>query len=69
MLDDFNQGHYLEMMDRLHVIMCTLQEHCTEHPVAEKHTDVRAHINSALGELMAAYQLAGTYDFEYEDNQ
>lgn len=65
--DKINAGHYLELMDRLHVIMCTLNDHCLEHPLSESNEDIRFHIDYALGQLWDAYQLVGSKSIDYEN--
>jgi hypothetical protein len=62
--DKINPGHYHEMMDRLHVIMSTLDDHILQHPVAKVHKELNSHLNNALEELWQAYQIAGNLDFE-----
>ena len=32
--NSINKGHYLELMDRLHIVMMNIQEHIIEHPLA-----------------------------------
>jgi hypothetical protein len=54
-----NDGHYLELMDRLHVVMCTLNDHCLEHPLAESDEEIKFKIEYALGQLWDAYQMVG----------
>jgi hypothetical protein len=65
-----NEGHYLELMDRLHVVMCTLNDHCLEHPLTQKNEDIKFQIEYAIGQLWDAYQLVGNkdYDNEMENN-
>ena len=55
-----NSGHYHEMVDRLHVIMCTIDEHLIQHPVAKLDKDVSKKIEEALDLLHEAYQQAGS---------
>ena len=43
--DKINPGHYHEMMDRLHVIMSTLDDHILQHPVAKVHKELNSHLN------------------------
>ena len=38
---EINDGHYHEMLDRLHVQMSVLEEHVLSHPVADKHKEVK----------------------------
>jgi hypothetical protein len=64
---EINEGHYLELMDRLHVVMCTLNDHCLEHPLTQKNEDIKFQIEYAIGQLWDAYQLVGSKDYENED--
>jgi hypothetical protein len=70
MKEKINEGHYLELMDRLHVIMCNLNDHCVKHPLAQSDGEIKFKIEYALGQLWDAYQLVGKkdYDNEMEDN-
>jgi len=63
---EINPGHYLELMDRLHVIMCTINDHCLEHPLTETDEEIKTKIDYALGQLWDAYQLVGKKDLENE---
>ena len=64
---EINYCHYLELMDRLHVIMCTLNDHCLEHPLTQKNEDIKFQIEYAIGQLWDAYQLVGSKDYENEN--
>lgn len=57
--NSINKGHYLELMDRLHIVMCTLNDHCVEHPLAQSDKDIKFQIEYAVGQLWDAYQLVG----------
>lgn len=57
---EINDGHYLELMDRLHVITETLDTHCLNHPLTETDSDIKFHIKYAIGQLMDAYQIIGS---------
>ena len=59
-----NPGHYLEMMDRLHIIMNTLDDHCIQHPLAKVDKKLSLHLNKALDELWEAYQITGQLDYK-----
>ena len=41
MENEINDGHYLELMDRLHVIICTLNDHCVEHPLSQSDEEIK----------------------------
>ena len=56
---EINDGHYLELMDRLHVVMCTLNDHCANHPLAQSDDDIKFKIEYAIGQLWDAYQMVG----------
>ena len=45
---EINDGHYLELMDRLHVIICTLNDHCIEHPLAQSDKEIKFQIVSKI---------------------
>jgi hypothetical protein len=62
-----NDGHYLELLDRLHVIMCNVKEHCIKHPISKKNKDIRFQLEYALGQLWDAYQQVG--DLEDDKNK
>ena len=56
---EINDGHYLELMDRLHIVNCTIDDHILNHPLAEVNKDVQEKIDAALGLLLDAYQMIG----------
>jgi hypothetical protein len=64
-----NDGHYIELMDRLHVLMCTLDEHCVKHPVSKKNKDIKFKLEYALGQLWDAYQEVGNESLKKEKNK
>lgn len=54
-----NSGHYHEITDRLHVVMCTIDEHLLQHPVAKLDKNVSEKIAAALDLLFEVYQETG----------
>jgi len=56
---EINDGHYLELMDRIHVVSCTIDDHILNHPLCEVNKDVKIKIDEALELLMEAYQIIG----------
>jgi hypothetical protein len=66
---EINDGHYLELMDRLHVLMCTLNEHCVKHPVSKKNKDIKSKLEYTLGRLWDTYQEVGKESFKKEKNK
>jgi hypothetical protein len=56
---EINDGHYLELMDRIHVASCTIDEHILNHPLCEVNKDIQIKIDEALELMMEAYQMVG----------
>jgi len=64
--NSINSGHYLELMDRLHVVNCTIDDHILNHPLTEHHKDIQDKIGDALELLFEAYQMVGNASWEYD---
>jgi hypothetical protein len=64
MKNKINDGHYLELMDRLHVQTCMIDEHLVSHPLTKKIKKVKKLINNALMSLAEAYQIVGSESYE-----
>lgn len=62
-----NSGHYLELMDRIHILCCTLDEHILNHPLAENEPDIQNKLDEALMILLDVYQMVGTKESNYEN--
>jgi len=62
-----NKGHYLELMDRLHVAMSMIDEHILTHPLTQNNTDIEKNVSKAIHKLWNAYQLVGNKEDSYED--
>ena len=60
-LDDF---HYHEALDRLHVIMDTIDNHLIQHSVLKAETKVKDLVDEANTKLWEAYQLIGSITTE-----
>jgi hypothetical protein len=58
--DKLDQFHYHEALDRLHVIMCTIDEHLIQHPVCKLEKTVGNKVEEALTLLYQAYQETGS---------
>ena len=61
-----NKGHYLELMDRIHIVMMNIQDHLIDHPLSENEKDIQKKIEKAQHKLWEAYQLVGNKEDEYE---
>jgi hypothetical protein len=64
MKTEINSGHYLELMDRLHVIACTIDDHCVNHPLSQSDKEIESKIKYALEQVYDAYQYVGQKDYE-----
>ena len=62
-MNTINDGHYIELMDRLSIQISVLEEYCLNHPLAERNTNIKNHIETAMNELGKAYQLVGHPDW------
>lgn len=69
MKNKINDGHYLELMDRLHVLISNLDTHCVKHPVSKKNKDIKFKLEYALGQLWDAYQEVGKESINNEKNK
>ena len=63
-MDKINEGHYLELMDRLHVIACNISEHLIEHPLTDHYPEVKVDIEIALEHITDAYQRVGNLEYK-----
>jgi uncharacterized protein YoaH (UPF0181 family) len=64
MKNKINDGHYLELMDRLHVQTCMIEDHLAGHPLTKKIKKVKKLIDSAGMSLAEAYQIVGNESFK-----
>ena len=64
MKNKINDGHYLELMDRLHVQTCMIDDHLVSHPLTKKIKKAKKLINNALMSLAEAYQIVGSESYE-----
>lgn len=59
-----NEGHYLELMDRLHVQNCMVETHLLNHPLTKKIKKVKKLLTKSSSLLSEAYQIVGAKDYE-----
>lgn len=64
---DINEGHYLELLDRLHVMASMLHDHCLLHPLAEYDKEIYTAIDDALEATNDAYQLVGNKEYSNQN--
>jgi hypothetical protein len=61
-----NDGHYLELMDRLHIVMMNIDYFIGSHPLTKDSPDIQKKVEKAFKHLWDAYQLVGEKDYERE---
>lgn len=64
MKNKINDGHYLELMDRLHVQTCMIDDHLVNHPLTKKIKKVEKLIDDAVMSLAEAYQIVGNESYK-----
>ncbi len=65
--NSINKGHYLELMDRIHIVACTIDDHILNHPLSENEPDIQNKLDMALFLLLEAYQIVGNKEISYEE--
>ena len=64
---EINEGHYLELLDRLYVLTENLHSHCLQHLLAEYDEDIYKAIEAAIEATYEAYQIVGSKEYENEN--
>ena len=59
-----NKEQYLELLDRIHILSCTLDDHILNHPISLQNSDVKYHLELALDNLLIAYSNIGYIEDE-----
>ena len=65
--NSINKGHYLELMDRIHIVMRNLNDHILHHPLTENEIEITKKVEEAFSNLWEAYQLVGNKEDSYEN--
>ena len=55
-----NDGHYLELLDRVYVISCNVETHCVNHPLSKNDNDIKEKLETILDHLGELYQIIGS---------
>jgi len=59
MENKINEGHYSELLDRLHIVIDNIDSHLLEHPLAQQEHKIKKLIERATENLAEAYLLVG----------
>ena len=67
--EEINDGHYLELMDRLHVMGCNFETHILGHPLIDylENKELMEQLHKVLEGVGEAYQIIGQLDYENND--
>lgn len=63
-----NDGHYTEMLDRIHIQMEIINDHLIQHPVAQQNKTLKRLLIRALTTLYKAYQETGAITIKNDKN-
>lgn len=58
--EKINSGHYIELLDRTHVVCMIIDTHLVKHPLATADKEIKFQLEQALDKLYDAYQLIGS---------
>jgi len=66
-----NEGHYLEVMDRLHVITSNIESHLVNHILVSRlgDTELTELLHKTVTSLYDAYQRVGILDMEHNHKE
>ncbi len=59
---ELNDGHYFQLLDRVHIASSHVQMAIGENPVLDKHPELRAMYDDAVDRLESLYQAVGALD-------
>lgn len=64
-----NEGHYLELMDRLYMIMNNIEDHTITHPLTndKRFKKVKKKIQKGQSILFDAYSMVAHLDVKHND--
>lgn len=57
---EINDGHYLELLDRTHIIMSNVNDHLLEHPLTEDDEELKRMFEQIIEALWDTYQTIGS---------
>jgi hypothetical protein len=59
-----NEGYYIEAIDRAYIVANIMEDVLIDHPVFEKHKDLRKRVKKAQKLVLEAYQIIGGLEVE-----
>lgn len=64
-----NDGHYLEAMDRLHLVADMMDRYLMDHPIINQTKDLKQLVNYSIINLMEVYQRVGNLSYLNENEK
>ena len=64
-----NDGHYLEALDRLHLITDMMDRHLMEHPIIKGTKELEQLVNYSIINLIEVYQRVGNLAYLNENEK
>ena len=64
-----NDGHYIELMDRLNMMCNIIEQNIQTHPLHDTDTRIQSLVDKAISELYDAYQIVGELCMKRKNNQ
>ena len=64
---EINDGHYLELFDRLNMMCNIIEQNIQTHPVHDTDSRIQSLVDKAISDLYDAYQIVGELYMKRKD--
>lgn len=64
-----NDGHYVELMDRLNMMCNIIEQNIQSHPLHDIDTRIQSLVDKSISDLYDAYQIVGELYMERQNNR
>lgn len=61
---EINEGHFIELTDRIHIIVSNIEDYLIKHPLLlhENNKELKSRVEKASELLVEVYQMTGNLD-------
>jgi hypothetical protein len=66
---EINDGHYLELFDRLNMMCNIIEQNIQTHPVHDTDSRIQSLVDKAISDLYDAYQIVGELLVQRQNNR
>lgn len=66
---EINDGHYLELFDRLNMMCNIIEQNIQTHPVHDTDNRIQSLVDKAISDLYDAYQIVGELYMQRQNNR